>query len=104
VVAVWVSHVQHSSPPECTAGGVLWAYVVHPYQAGRFHHLFYTLYTLHPEHSMFFVCFLISYFVRNGFTVDDLGLLLAMAAVIILIMVVIFRAAVRSFIRRLPVL
>lgn len=45
---------------------------------------------------MFFVCFLISYFVRNGFTVDDLGLLLAIVAVIILFMVVIFRAAVRS--------
>jgi hypothetical protein len=47
---------------------------------------------------MFFVCFLISYFVRNGFTVDDLGLLLAMVAVIILFMVLIFRAAVRSYI------
>lgn len=41
---------------------------------------------------MFIVCLIISYFVRNAFTVDDLGLLLAMMGVIILITAVIFRA------------
>ena len=48
---------------------------------------------------MFVVCLLISYFARNGLTVDELGLLLAMGAVVILIMVaVIIRAAVGLFI------
>ena len=67
-------------------------------------HLFYaTPYILQLEHNMFFVCLFISYFARNGFTVDDLGLLLAMTGVMmILIMVVIFRAAVGSFIQRFP--
>ena len=54
---------------------------------------------------MFFVCLLISYFASNGFTVDDLGLLLTMGAVVILIMmVVIIRAAVGSLNQGLPVL
>jgi hypothetical protein len=42
---------------------------------------------------MFLLCLLISYFASNGFTVDDLGFLLAMMGVVILIMTVIFRAA-----------
>jgi hypothetical protein len=37
---------------------------------------------------------LLSHLMRNGFTVDDLGLLLAMIAVIVLITGVIYRAAV----------
>jgi FtsH-binding integral membrane protein len=54
---------------------------------------------------MFVVCLLISYFARNEFTVDDLGLLLAMGAVVILIMIVVLlRAAVGSFVQELPVL
>ena len=54
---------------------------------------------------MFFVCLLISYIARNEFTVDDLGLLLVMGAVVILIMIaVLIRAAVSSFIQGLPVL
>jgi len=53
---------------------------------------------------MFFACLLISHFIRDGFTVDDLGLLIAMLAEIILIMGAIFRVTVGSFIRGLPVL
>jgi len=62
---------------------------------GGFQSLFYTLlHTLQLKHSMFFLCLIVSYFVGNGFTVDDLGLLLVMVAVIILFMMVtIFRAA-----------
>lgn len=63
------------------------------------------LYIPQLEYSMFVVCLLISYFARNEFTVDDLGLLLTMGAVVILIMmVVLIRAAVGSFIQGLPVL
>lgn len=43
---------------------------------------------------MFFTYLLISYFLRNGFTVDDLSALIATAAVIILTTGVIYRAAV----------
>lgn len=54
---------------------------------------------------MFVVCLIVSYFARNAFTVDDLGLLLALTGVvIILITALIFHAAVRSFIQRLAVL
>jgi hypothetical protein len=53
---------------------------------------------------MFIVCLIVSYFARNAFTVDDLGLLLALTGVVILITALIFRAAVRSFIPRLAVL
>jgi len=68
--------------------------------------LFFTiLYILQLQHNMFFLCLFISYFVRNEFTVDDLGLLLAMTGMImILTMVVIFCAAVGSSIQRLAVL
>jgi hypothetical protein len=49
---------------------------------------------------MFFLCLLISYFVNNEFTVDDLGFLITMMGVTTLILVVTFRAAaVRSFIQ-----
>ncbi len=47
---------------------------------------------------MFFLCLLISHFIHIGFTVDDLGLLIAMVGVIILIMGVIFRVAVGLFV------
>lgn len=71
------------------------------YIPGSSQHLFFTLpYTLQPKHSMFVVCLIVSYFFRNGFTVDDLGLLLAMFGVIILITAVIFRAVVRLFVHR----
>ncbi len=54
---------------------------------------------------MFVVCLLISYFARNEFTVDELGLVLTMGAVVILFtMVVIIRTAVGSFSQRLPAL
>jgi uncharacterized membrane protein YwzB len=54
---------------------------------------------------MIVLCLIISYFARNGVTVDELGSLLAMGAVVILIMVVvIIRAAVGSFIQRFPTL
>ena len=43
---------------------------------------------------MEFAFFIISYFLHNGFTVDDLGLLLVMMAVVILITGVIYPAAV----------
>ncbi len=49
------------------------------------------------------VCLLISHFIRNGITVDDLGLLLAISAVMILITGVIFHAAVGQFVQGLPV-
>lgn len=45
-------------------------------------------------YSMSFVFIIISHFMRNGFTVDDLGLILVVVAVIILITGVIYRAAV----------
>jgi hypothetical protein len=63
------------------------------------------LHTLQLEYSMFFMCLVVAYFVRHGFTVDDLGFLLIMVAVIILFMLVaIIRAAVGSFTQGLPVL
>lgn len=43
------------------------------------------------------ICLYISHFIRNGFNVDDLGLLLVVVTVIILVMRYIFRAAVGSF-------
>ena len=43
---------------------------------------------------MSFLLLIISHFLRNGFTVDDLGFLLGVIAVIILITGVIYRAAV----------
>ncbi len=50
------------------------------------------------------VCLLISHFIRNGITVDDLGLLLAISAVMILITGVIFHAAVGQFVQGPPVI
>lgn len=44
--------------------------------------------------SMSFAFIIISHFMRNGFTVDDLGLLIAVVAVLILITRLIYRAAV----------
>jgi len=44
---------------------------------------------------MDFVLFIISHFMRTGFTVDDLGLLLVVVAVVILITGIIYHAAVR---------
>ena len=44
---------------------------------------------------MDFASLIISHFMRNGFTVDDLGLLLVVIAVVILITGVIYHAAVR---------
>ena len=54
----------------------------------------------------FLICLLISYFARNGFTVDDLGFLLAMAGVMtILFIIVIYRlAAVGLFHSKAPYL
>lgn len=47
------------------------------------------------DRNMSFVLLLLSLFITNGITVDDLGLLLAMVAVVILvIMGVIYRVAV----------
>jgi hypothetical protein len=56
---------------------------------------------------MFFVFLIISFFMRNGFTVDDLGLILVAVAVLILIPFPFFirHAAVgtfRSFYGRMP--
>jgi hypothetical protein len=42
---------------------------------------------------------LISYLISNGITVDDLGLILVMVAVVILIMGVIHRVAVGPFVQ-----
>jgi hypothetical protein len=46
------------------------------------------------DRNMSFVLLLLSLFITNGITVDDLGLLLAMVAVVILIMGVIYHVAV----------
>ena len=43
---------------------------------------------------MDFAFFIISHFMRKGFTVDDLGLFIAVVAVVILISGVIYHAAV----------
>lgn len=43
---------------------------------------------------MDFALFIISHFMRSGFTVDDLGLLIVVVAVVILITGVIYHAAV----------
>jgi len=61
-------------------------------------HLSHSLHILQLEYRMFFLCLLISHFIHIGFTVDDLGLLIAMVGVIILIMGVIFRVAVGLFV------
>lgn len=54
---------------------------------------------------MFIVCLLVSLVARNELTVDDLGLLIVMGAVVILIMMTfLIRAAVGSFVQGLPVL
>ena len=54
---------------------------------------------------MFIVCLIISYFARNGFNVDDLGLLLTMGAVVTLVlMAILIRLAVGSSVQGLPVL
>jgi hypothetical protein len=46
------------------------------------------------DRNMSFVLLLLSLFITNGITVDDLGLLLAMVAVVILITGVIYHVAV----------
>ena len=59
---------------------------------------------LQLNRNMHAVLLLISLFISNGFTVDDLGLILVMVAVVILIIGVIHRVAVGPFAQGHPVL
>jgi hypothetical protein len=56
------------------------------------------------DRNMSFALLLISLFISNGITVNDLGLILAVVAVVILFMGVIHRAAVGPFVQGHPVL
>jgi hypothetical protein len=64
--------------------------------------LLYIPHILQLDRDMSIVPLLISLFISNGFTVDDLGLLLAMVAVVILITGVIYSAAVGPLVQGPP--